>query len=349
MSGTWQRIGVLIDGSSRHREASRQSGEAIAAALTEGGHEARPVFVDRDLDLALRQGRYDVAFLALRGQQGSDGSVQGLLELLGIPYTGAGLLASALAMNQAKTHELLRLANLPTAPGYIIRADSTRSVLDQHGGFGFPVAVGPADVGLSRSTGVAHDEVELEAAVEESFRFGDEALVERFHDGRVVAVAVLDGEALGAADLGPRVAEGSGGNADNDAGEKRPTQPRLHRGRQPALLRMAEQCCAALQVEGPALVELVVSERHNEVVRGVDVAPLLAPKSLYMRIAATAGISFPDLVEIVLQGARLRNRVRMFDGDALVRRTGVPSDAAGRNAALAPGSGPAGGTCALPH
>jgi D-alanine-D-alanine ligase len=345
MSGTRQRIGVLIDGSSRHREASRQSGEAIAAALTAGGHEARPVFVDRDLDLALRQGRTDVAFLALRGQQGSDGSVQGLLELLGIPYTGAGLLASALAMNQAKTHELLRLANLPTAPGYIIRANSPRRVLDHHGGFGFPVAVGPADVGLSCSTAVAHDEMELEAAVDESFRFGDEVLVERFHDGRVIAVAVLDGEALGVADLGPRVA-GPDGNQQRRA--------RLNPARQPALLRMAEQCYAALQVEGTALVELVVSERENEVVRGVDVAPLLAPNSLYVRIAAGAGIDFSDLVETILQGARLRSRGHRFGGDARGIRSAPsgadrPGGALAPGRALTPGAGPAGGTCALPH
>jgi D-alanine-D-alanine ligase len=349
MSGTRQRIGVLIDGSSRHREASRQSGEAIAAALTEGGHEARPVFVDRDLDLALRQGHTDVAFLALRGQQGSDGSVQGLLELLGIPYTGAGLLASALAMNQAKTHELLRLANLPTAPGYIIRAESPRSVLDHHGGFGFPVAVGPADVGLSRSTGIAHDEIELETAVDESFRFGDEVLVERFHDGRVIAVAVLDGEALGAADLGPRVAPAPGSGATEVAERRR----RLNPARQPALLRMAERCCAALQVEGVALVELIVNERQNEVVRGVDVAPLLAPTSLYSRIAASAGLSFRDVVEIVLQGARLRSRGRMFDGEVGSRRTAPKGDrqsvAVRSGAVLTPGTGPTGGTCALPH
>jgi D-alanine-D-alanine ligase len=342
MSGSWQRIGVLIDGSSRHREASRQSGEAIAAALTEAGHDARPVFEDRDLDLALRQGRHDVAFLALRGQQGSDGSVQGLLELLGIPYTGAGLLASALAMNQAKTHELLRLANLPTAPGYIIRADSARSVLDHHGGFGFPVAVGPADVGLSRSTGVAHDEVELETAVEESFRFGDEVLIERFHDGRVVAVAVLDGEALGAADLGPRVTAADL-SASAEVHARRRPRVALSRDRQPALLRMAEQCCAALQVEGPALVELVVNDRHNEVVRGVDVAPLLAPNSLYVRIAGSGGLSFAALVETVLQGARLRSRGRAFDGEGRPRRAGL----LGHD--FTPGGAPAGRTCALPH
>jgi D-alanine-D-alanine ligase len=331
MSGSRQRIGVLIDGSSRHREASRQSGEAIAAALGDAGHEARPVFVDRDLDLALRQGRFDVAFLALRGPQGSDGSVQGLLELLGIPYTGAGVLASALAMNQAKTREVLRLSNLPTAPGYVIPAASPRSVLDQHGGFGFPVAVGPADAGLTHGTALARDEAELEAAVEQSFRLGNEVLVERYYDGDVVAVAVLDGEALGGWNLGGRA-----GGLGIKAGHARQSRVRSGPASHPALLRIAEQSTAALGVEGPALVEMVVGDRCNEIVRGVDVAPLLAPSSLYARIAVAAGLRFGELVELVLAGARLRTRARWLDEAA-------PPAQVGLSLSLARGA------CALPH
>lgn len=336
MSGQSQRIGVLIDGSSRYREASRQSGEAIAVALAEGGHDAHLVFVDQHLDVALRQGRFDVAFLALRGQQGSDGCVQGLLEWLGIPYTGAGVLAAALAMNQAKAQEVLRLANLPTAPGYVIRGTQANRVLDLHGGFGYPVAVGPADVGLSRGIGVANDELELEAAVEESFRFGDEVLVERFIDGKVIAVALLDGEALGAVDLGPRTR----------TVPARPAPLSRSAARQAGLLRIAEQSCAALQVEGPALVEMIVTERHNEIVRGVDVAPFLAPKSLYGRIAAGAGMGFRTVIEEVLCGARLRNRSR---GLERLDEIAATYDQRPQGTAASVAAGGRGTSYALPH
>jgi D-alanine-D-alanine ligase len=304
MSGHSQRIGVLIDGDSRHREASRRSGEAIAAALADGGHDARPLFVDEHLDLALRQGRFDVAFLALRGSQGADGRVQGLLEWLGIPYTGASVLGAALAMNQEKAREVLRLANLPIAPGYVLRGAAARQAASQHGGFGFPVAVGPADTGLCRGVGVAYDELELEAAVEESLRFGDEVLVERFVDGRVVAVAVLEGEALGALDLGQRLGSFGPGGVPSAASSR----PRPSAAQHPSLLRIAEQSVAALKIEGAALVELVVSGRHNEIVRGVDAAPLLTPNSVYGRIAATGGVGFSVLVEELLKGARVRRR-----------------------------------------
>jgi D-alanine-D-alanine ligase len=306
MSGSKQRIGVLLDGLSRHREASVRAGEAILSVLGDAGHDARPVFVDRDLDVALRQGRFDLAFLATRGRYGGDGCLQGLLELLRIPYTGSGVLASALAMNQAKAREILRLHNLPTAPAYVVRADAGRASQDAHGAFGFPVTVAPAGTGLCVGSCVARDELELEAALDEAFRFGDEVLVERFVDGRVVAVGVLDGAPLGAADLGPVVDHLDIGIAPVvDRGEAG-GRTRLSPARYRSLLRMAQLTCEALGVEGPALVEMVVSERLNEVVRGVETSPSLAPQGLFARIADGAGLGFAGLVEEVLAGARLR-------------------------------------------
>src|SRR5262245_65951674 len=100
-----RKIGVLMGGLSAEREVSLRSGEAILAALTDRGYDACPVFVDRDVDMVLRQSRIDVAFLALHGRYGEDGCIQGLLELLGIPYTGYGVLVSAVDMIRATTTE----------------------------------------------------------------------------------------------------------------------------------------------------------------------------------------------------------------------------------------------------
>jgi D-alanine-D-alanine ligase len=306
MSGSKQRIGVLVDGLSRHREVSLRAADAIVAVLDEAGHDARPVFVDRDLDVALRQGRFDVAFLATRGRYGGDGCLQGLLELMGIPYTGSGVLASALAMNQAKTREVLRLHNLPTAPAYVVRADAGRTVEETHGAFGFPVTVSPAGTGLCVGAAVARDELELEAALDEAFRFGDEVLVERFVDGRVVAVGILDGAPVGAADLGPVRALHDAGIAPVADRSEPAGRARLNPARYRSLLRLAQLTGEALGVEGPALVEMVVSERLNEVVRGVETCPALAPHSLLPRIADGAGLDFSGLVEEILASARLR-------------------------------------------
>src|SRR5688500_16395619 len=136
-----QRIGVLMGGLSSEREVSLRTGESILAALKERGHDAIPLYDDRDVDLALRQQRIDVAFVALHGRYGEDGCIQGLLETMGIPYTGSGVLASALAMDKVKAKELFRLHNLPTPAYYAMPADA--EVLAVHGDFGFPVVVKP--------------------------------------------------------------------------------------------------------------------------------------------------------------------------------------------------------------
>src|SRR5258706_6448501 len=121
-----KKIGVLMGGLSAEREVSLKTGEAVWAALTERGHDAVRVFVDRDLDLVLRQERIEVAFLALHGRYGEDGCVQGMLELMGVPYTGSDVLSSALAMNKVKAKEIFRLHNLATPSYYLLprsRAD----------------------------------------------------------------------------------------------------------------------------------------------------------------------------------------------------------------------------------
>src|SRR5262249_9753914 len=110
------RIGVLVGGEGPEREASVAMGDAVLAALDGAGHDARAIHVSGDLDLALRQGGVDLAFVALQGA-GGGGPVQGLLETLGIPYTGSSFGVAALAADKLKTKELLRLHNLPT-PAY---------------------------------------------------------------------------------------------------------------------------------------------------------------------------------------------------------------------------------------
>jgi len=297
MNGT-KRIGVLLGGLSAERDLSVRAGEAVLAVLREAGHDALPLFVDRDIDLALRQARVEVAFLALRGRYGGDGCLQGLLELLGIPYTGSSVLASGLAMNRAKTKEVLRLHNLPTSPGYVVRAEAAEALAEGHGTFGFPVLVRPVGIASPLGPAVARDEMELESALEDAFRLDDEVLVERVISGRRVCVAVLDGQPLGALELpgpGPRPHRLTAASASKISG-----------ARYRSLLTLATSAYEALGCEGAACVELVVSEKVNEVVLDVDSNPLLAPSSPLARIAQMGGMTYAQLVYDILAGARLR-------------------------------------------
>jgi D-alanine-D-alanine ligase len=290
-----KRVGVLLGGLSGQPDLSVRAGEAVIAALGQVGQKAVPLFVDRDIDLALRQADIDLAFLCVRGRYGGDGCLQGLLELLGIPYTGSGVLASGLAMNRAKTKEVLRLHNLPTAPGYVLRVDTPDALAEAHGAFGFPAVVRPVGIASPMGPAVAKDELELEAALDDAFRLDDEVLVERFIPGRRIFAAIIDGLALGAVE-----APAAGGRAG------RQTLSRISPPRYRALLRVASAAYQALGCEGAACVELLLSDRLNEVVVEVDSNPLLSPTAPLARIALGAGMSFPDLVLEILGGARVR-------------------------------------------
>jgi len=275
------------------------------AALRQLGHAPCAMFVDRDIDVALRQTRIDVAFLAVRGRYSADGCLQGLLELAGIPYTGSGVLACALSGNRAKAKEILRLCNLPVAPGYVVRNDHAESLADTHGSFGFPVVVRPVSASLLWGGTLARDEIELESALEDVFRLEDEALVERFVQGRPVTVGMLDGCALGMVEV-PRAGSWAGLRSVGSRGHDACAPIRLSRERRESVLRMATQAYEALGCEGPALVELLVSERLNETIVDVDASPLLLPTSPLALIARQAGIEYHEVVEEVLGGARLR-------------------------------------------
>ena len=115
-----RKIGVLMGGLSAERDVSIRTGEAVVAALGDRGYDAWPLFVDRDVDMVLRQARIDVAFVALHGRYGEDGCIQGLLELLGIPYTGSPYQTLCVARNKPLTKHLLRGAGLPTADFFAV-------------------------------------------------------------------------------------------------------------------------------------------------------------------------------------------------------------------------------------
>src|SRR3954469_8124754 len=329
-----RKIGVLMGGLSAERDVSIRTGEAVVAALTDRGHDAWPLFVDRDVDMVLRQARIDVAFVPLHGRYGEDGCIQGLLELLGIPYTGSGVLASALAMNKVRAKEVFRLNNLPTAPGYVVQSDGGEDLLELHGSFGFPVVVKPAGEGSSLGIRVARDELELETAVEEALRFDDDVLVERYIEGKEISVGVLDGKALGAVEVAPKrgiydfQSKYTAGRADYHL------PARLSPERYRSALRLATLTHDALGCEGATRVDLIVSDRGNEVVLEVNTLPGMTPTSLLPRIARGAGLSFEDLVEEMLNGARLRAHGHRRDRRAVQvgfagpeRRAGFMTDA----------------------
>jgi D-alanine-D-alanine ligase len=304
-----RKIGVLMGGMSSQRHVSLQTGQAVLDALRARGYDARQVFVDRDLDLVLRHERIQVAFIALHGTYGEDGCVQGLLEILGVPYTGSDVLSSALAMNKLRAKQMFRLNNLPTAPHYLMPSDlEPDEILARHGDFGYPVVVKPLGEGCSIGVSCAETPDELIAACEDASRFDVQLLIERFIDGQEISVAVLGGRPIGAVEVETRGAlHDHAAKVRSGEGTSYVLPPRLSPERYRGVLHQAAMAHRALGCSGATRVDLIVSPTGNETLLEVNTAPDMTPVSLLPRIALAAGLCFEDLCEAILLGARLHS------------------------------------------
>lgn len=305
MTRETKRIGVIVGGDSPARELSRRSGEAVMEALRAHGHEPSLLFADRDLDLGLRQQEVDLAFIALHGR-GADGPVQGLLESLGIPYTGSSLAAAALAADKLKSKELLRLHNLPT-PSYYRHSRGFGSADQQHGSFGFPCVVKPRTGCSGFGLALARDVDELEGAVENALRFDDDVLVERQVAGREIQVVIVDGQVLGTAEVIPDRGVLDYATKHTPGRTQVLAPPRLGPERLRGIVTQALRAHHLFGCDGVTRVDLVVSERGNESLLEVEAFPELGPGSLVQRLARGAGVAFADLVELLVESARLHS------------------------------------------
>ncbi len=179
-----KKIGVLLGGLSAEREISLKSGAAVHQALVEKGYDAVTIDVDRDLAQALLREWVDVAFVCLHGRYGEDGAVQGLLELMGIPYTGSGVLASALAMDKIFAKKVFAASGLTVAPYRVLRRGETFSPDELP--FPLPVVTKPAREGSSVGVSIVRTADRLENALKLAFSYDDEILVEQYIKGREV-------------------------------------------------------------------------------------------------------------------------------------------------------------------
>lgn len=305
-----RRVGVLMGGTSAEREISLRTGEGVAKALKARGHDVVRVILDegKPADQAVREAKIDVAFLALHGRLGEDGCIQGMLEMMGIPYTGSSVLASALAMDKLKAKELFRLHNIPTPPYYVAQEADLLDLEEVHGSFGFPVIVKPRSEGSSVGLAMARSLDELRRGLETALDHDRCALVERFVKATEVHVGILDGRVLGAIEVVPKrglydyTAKYTPGETDYVL------PPRIASTRVRGVLNLAERAARALGCTGACRVDLLVTEGENEYVLEVNTLPGMTPTSLLPKIAEHAGIDYGSLCEAILEGATLHTR-----------------------------------------
>jgi len=298
-------VAVLMGGWSPEREVSLSSGRECAKALVDCGYRVRAIDVGRDLPALLRalDPPPDVVFNALHGVGGEDGAIQGVLEMLGIPYTHSGVLASALAMHKPTAKRIFQGAGLPVVEGLVARPEELFLVDPMPA----PFVVKPTNQGSS--VGVRIVRVNDNSWREEvtSWSFGTELLVERFVPGRELTVAVMGDRALGVCEIVPQgsfydyTAKYAAGGSDHLI--PAPIPPELY----DAALDIGLRAHQALGCRGVSRADLRYDDTEEACGRlyllEVNTQPGMTPTSLVPDLARHVGIGFDELVSWMVENA----------------------------------------------
>lgn len=317
------RIGVLMGGLSSEREVSLRSGRAIASGLERLGFKVsridlrpkgyRPSPEEKEVLKAqkikalnpsslseyLKKERFDCIFLALHGGIGENGAIQGFLEVLGIPYTGSGIMASSLAMDKLASKRLFMAYGLRVPEFMVIESSAVPDEEEVLKRFGLPLVVKPVHEGSSVGVSVVDRPEDLSQAIEIAKRYGD-CLIERYIKGREIHVGVLKNRAIGAVEVRPKERFYSYRAKYTQGLTEYIIPPEIPQELFDKALETGLLAHKALGCRGATRVDLIIADSGEPYVLEVNTIPGMTETSLLPKIARSAGISFEELVKEIL-------------------------------------------------
>jgi D-alanine-D-alanine ligase len=302
-----KHVAVLLGGWSAEREVSLRSGAACAAALERLGYRVTPIDVARDIAAVLTDLKPDVALNVLHGRPGEDGTLQGMLEILGIPYSHSGVLASALAMQKDVAKEIFRAAGIPVPQGLVVSRfeAGAKHLLPP------PYVVKPIAEGSSKGVFIVTEEHNHppQELFREDLAYGDRVIVEKFIAGKELTCAIVNGEALGVIEIVPAVQfyDYEAKYAPGGSQHLLPAPVSSFVYQQARRLSLAAHL--ALGCRGVSRADF----RYDDRIEGtgglvcleVNTQPGMTVTSLVPELAAHAGISFDELVKWMVEDASL--------------------------------------------
>jgi len=300
------KVAVLKGGRSLERGVSLRSAARVEDALGSLSHEVLPLDVGADLVARLREERPDAVFIALHGPGGEDGTVQELLEILALPYTGPGVASCALCMNKVASKHALRAAGVPT-PDWVAfnatafrelgAADTLEEIEDR---LGFPLVVKPSSQGSSLGVKFASARDEVPEALVAAFSYDDQVLLERYIEGRELAVGILGANPLPIVEAIPRDSDLFDFEARYEIGRTDYVCPAdLPADTEREVTEAAARAYETLGCTGFARVDLILGEEGPQVLE-VNAIPGLTDTSLFPMAAEAAGTNFEQLVERIV-------------------------------------------------
>ena len=302
------RVAVLKGGRSLERQVSLRSGARVEDALGRLGHEVVPIDVALDLIRRLRETDPEVAFIAMHGRDGEDGTVQELLEILGIPYTGSGVLACTRATDKVLAKHLMIEAGIPTPEFFAFNETAFRELgaaealpaIEER--LDFPIVVKPSSQGSALGIKFARSAADVPAALVAAFSYDSRVLLERYVDGRDLAVSILDDEPLPVVEAVPRDDEFYDFEARYEIGRTDFVCPAdLADGLTEQAHDVALRTYRLLGCSGFARVDLMLDAAGELTVLEANPIPGLTETSLLPQAAEAAGIPFDELVGRILE------------------------------------------------
>jgi D-alanine-D-alanine ligase len=301
-----KKIGVLMGGLSREREISLKSGKAILKALLEKGYTACSIDVNHDIAERLMKEKIEIAFNGLHGRYGEDGTIQGMLEMMGIPYTGSGVLASALALHKIMAKKILSYEKIPTPSFQFIKREEIGKDPAEKISLPFPVVVKPAKEGSTIGISIVKKEEELIPALQEAGTYDEEILIEKFMKGKEITVGIVNDIPLPIIEIAPR----SGFydyHSKYTKGETKYIIPaQIPREKYLYAQEISLRVFHVFGCSGCARIDLMTDEEGNPFVIDVNTLPGMTETSLLPKAADYVGISFGELVERILLEASLK-------------------------------------------
>jgi D-alanine-D-alanine ligase len=307
------KVAVLKGGRSLERQVSLRSGARVEDALRGLGHEVESLDVGADLVTRLKDASPDVAFIALHGSGGEDGTPQELLEILDIPYTGSGVAACLRCMDKVASKHELRAAGIPTPDWVAFNATAFRefgaadALPDIEERLGFPLVVKPAAQGSSLGVGFARSREDVPSALVAAFSYDDRVLLERYASGRELAVSLLDGEPLPIVEAVPKEEDRFNYEARYEIGRTDYICPAdLSEDVRAAVADAAVRTWELLGCEGFARVDIILTDGGEPQVLEANAIPGLTDTSLMPMAAEAAGLGFEELIGRIVELALSR-------------------------------------------
>ncbi|MEW6739640.1 MAG: D-alanine--D-alanine ligase [Nitrospirota bacterium] len=307
---TDKRIGVLAGGTSAEREVSLKSGNAIYKALLNLGYDAVFIDVSDNICEDLKKESIEIAFLVLHGGHGENGAIQGLLEVMGIPYTGSGVLSSALAMDKEASKKIFIYHDIPVAPFVVINREQLgerinpqliTAVVD----FPLPWVVKPVAEGSSIGVNIVKGEEDIDDAVQSAFSYGRKIIIERYISGKEIQIGILGQTVLGGVEVRPSKEFYSYEAKYTPGLTQYILPPEIDDYAYETLKDVALKAHNALGCKGATRVDFILDESNEPYILEVNTIPGMTETSLLPKIAKLTGLEFPDLIEEILKLAIL--------------------------------------------